>query len=63
MLSQRVKARDPGNAFQTNERVQYCYIQVKGDEKKMLQGDLVETPTFATVVSKQPVTVSLAMYR
>ena len=46
MLAQRQKARDPGNAFQTNERVPYCFIQVKGSQKGLLQGDLVETPQF-----------------
>ena len=46
MLSERVKQRDPGNAFQVNERVPYCFIEVKGSQKGLLQGDLVETPTY-----------------
>jgi DNA polymerase elongation subunit (family B) len=46
MLAERVKKRDPGNAFQTNERVPYCFIEIKGSQKGLLQGDLVETPSF-----------------
>jgi hypothetical protein len=46
MLAERVKERDPGNAFGSNDRVPYCFISVKGDEKKMLQGDMVETPSY-----------------
>ena len=33
MLAQRQKQRDPGNAFQSNERVPYCFIQIKGSQK------------------------------
>jgi len=46
MLAERVKKRDPGNAFQTNERIPYCYIELKGNTKGLLQGDFVETPQF-----------------
>lgn len=46
ILSNRMSERDPGSAPQINERVQYCFIEVKGDERKYLQGDLVESPTF-----------------
>ncbi len=44
MLAKRVKKRNPGNAFQSNDRVPYCYIQKKG--KNLLQGDRVETPFY-----------------
>jgi DNA polymerase elongation subunit (family B) len=47
MLAERVKVRDPGNAFQSNERVPYCFIEIKekkGD--KILQGNKIETPTY-----------------
>lgn len=44
ILAKRVAKRDPGNAFQTNERVQYCFIQKKG--KNLLQGEMIETPSF-----------------
>ena len=46
MLAERVKERDPGNAFQSNERVPYCFIEVKGNQKGLLQGDKVETPSY-----------------
>ena len=46
ILANRMKERDPGSAPQINERVQYCFVEVKGDEKKYLQGDLVETPDY-----------------
>ena len=38
--------RDPGSAPQINDRIQYCFIKVKGDTKKMLQGDLIENPDY-----------------
>ena len=44
ILSKRVSERDPGNAFQTNERVPYCFIDKK--EKNLLQGEMIETPSF-----------------
>jgi len=46
MLAQRMKERDPGSAPQTNERVQYCFIEKKGDQKSFLQGDLIENPQY-----------------
>lgn len=46
ILANKMKERDAGSAPQINERVQYCFIQVKGDEKKYLQGDLVESPDY-----------------
>ena len=46
MLAERVKQRDPGNAFQNNDRVPYCFVQTKGDTRRLLQGDRIETPTY-----------------
>ena len=46
-LCQRMKQRDPGNAPQSNDRIQYVAIykeQKKG--VKMLQGDKIETPEY-----------------
>ena len=45
-LAMRVAARDPGSAFSSNERVPYCFIQVKNEQAVTLQADKVETPTF-----------------
>jgi DNA polymerase elongation subunit (family B) len=47
VLADRVAERDPGNAFNLNDRVPFIYIekkQVKG--VKLLQGDMVETPEY-----------------
>lgn len=46
ILTNRIRERDPGSEPQINERVQYCFIEVNGDERKYLQGDLVETPNY-----------------
>ena len=46
ILANRMRDRDPGSAPQINERVQYCFVKVKGDERKYLQGDLVESPQY-----------------
>ena len=46
-LCQRMKERDPGNAPQSNDRIQYVAVyreQKKG--VKMLQGDKIETPQY-----------------
>lgn len=45
-LAMRVAKRDPGNAFSSNERVPYCFIQVKNEQDVKLQADKVETPTY-----------------
>jgi DNA polymerase elongation subunit (family B) len=47
VLADRVAERDPGNAFNLNDRVPFIYIekkQIKG--VKLLQGDMVETPEY-----------------
>lgn len=46
VLAERVKARNPGNAFQSNERVPYVFTETKKDREKILQGDRVETPDY-----------------
>ena len=46
MLALRQKYRDPGNAFASNDRIPYCFVEVKGNNKKLLQGDRIETPSF-----------------
>ena len=46
ILTQRMTLRDPGSAPQINDRIQYCFIKVKGDSKTMLQGDLIENPDY-----------------
>jgi len=46
ILTQKMTNRDPGSAPQINDRIQYCFIKVKGNSKNMLQGDLIENPDF-----------------
>ncbi len=48
MLALRQKERDPGNAFASNDRVPYCFVEVKGNQKDLLQGDRIETPAYIT---------------
>ena len=48
MLALRQKQRDPGNAFASNDRVPYCFVEVKGNQKDLLQGDRIETPAYIT---------------
>jgi DNA polymerase elongation subunit (family B) len=47
MLADRIKARDPGNAPASGERLGYVYIQAgTGQQASKLQGDRVETPSY-----------------
>jgi hypothetical protein len=46
-LAEKVRLRDPGNAFNLNDRVPFIYIEKKGQKGvKLLQGDMVETPEY-----------------
>lgn len=44
VLAHRMGVRNPGNAPQPNDRIPFCYIEVKGKVK--LQGDRVEHPEY-----------------
>ena len=44
VLSDRITARDPGNKPSSGDRIPYVYIH--NSNKKALQGDRIETPTF-----------------
>jgi DNA polymerase elongation subunit (family B) len=46
-LADRMMKRDPGNAPQINERVQYAAIVVP-EKKGLLQGDRIEHPDYIT---------------
>ena len=47
VLAERVKARDPGNAFQSNDRVPYVFVKIEEEKGcKYLQGDRIETPDY-----------------
>jgi DNA polymerase elongation subunit (family B) len=46
VLADRITARDPGNKPGPGDRIPFVYIACK--DKKALQGDKIETPTFIT---------------
>ena len=46
MLAKRVEQRNRGKAFQVNQRVPYCFIESKQNNKNLLQGDIIETPDY-----------------
>ena len=48
VLARRQAQRDPGNKFNSNDRVPYCFIKVPKPPKgvKILQGNRIETPKF-----------------
>ena len=45
MLAEKVRLRDPGNAYQTNERIPYVFTAT-ANRKKVLQGNRIETPEY-----------------
>ena len=44
VLADRITARDPGNKPSSGDRIPFVYVATK--DKKALQGDKIETPTF-----------------
>jgi DNA polymerase elongation subunit (family B) len=47
VLAERVRKRDPGNAFNLNDRIPFIYIEKKTQKGvKLLQGDMVEIPEY-----------------
>jgi hypothetical protein len=47
MLADRIKARDPGNAPASGDRMSFMYIlPPAGQKASLLQGDRIETPTW-----------------
>jgi len=46
VLADRITARDPGNKPGPGDRIPFAYISTK--DKKALQGEKIETPTFIT---------------
>jgi DNA polymerase elongation subunit (family B) len=46
VLADRITARDPGNKPSSGDRIPFVYIATK--DKKVLQGEKIETPTFIT---------------
>ena len=55
VLAERIKARDPGNAPASAERVQFIYVMpTPGQQAAKLQGDRVETPTYIRAKGLKP---------
>lgn len=55
VLAQRIKARDPGNAPASGERVQFIYVlPPPGQPASKLQGDRVETPGYIKAKGLKP---------
>jgi hypothetical protein len=49
VLADRIKERDEGNAFQTNDRIPYVFVQTpNAKNKKLLQGERIEHPDYIT---------------
>ena len=46
VLAERIGERDPGNKPQTNDRIQFVYVEQEPGGKKLLQGERIETPLF-----------------
>jgi hypothetical protein len=55
VLAERIKARDPGNAPASGERVQFIYVTpTPGQQAAKLQGDRVETPSYIRAKGLKP---------
>ena len=54
-LSEKIALRDPGNKPQSGDRIEFAVIKVENDDpkKKLLQGELIETPTFIKQNNKE----------
>jgi len=54
-LSEKIAQRDPGNKPQSGDRIEFAVVKVKNDDpkKKLLQGELIETPAFIKQNNKE----------
>lgn len=59
MLAQRQAARDPGNRFETNDRIPFVYFYSPAHNNNTLQGDRIETPEY---MIKYGYTIDYAYY-
>ena len=46
VLADRIEKRDPGNAPQSGDRIEYIAVKVPGLRKDALQGERIETPQY-----------------
>lgn len=49
MLAERQAARDPGNRFETNDRIPFVYYYSPAHNNNTLQGDRIETPEYMKI--------------
>ncbi len=55
VLADRIKARDPGNAPASGDRLQFIYVMPQtGQQAAKLQGDRVETPAYIRAKGLKP---------
>ena len=59
MLAERQAARDPGNRFETNDRIPFVYFYSPVHNNNTLQGDRIETPEYMQKYNK---TIDYAYY-
>ena len=59
MLAERQAARDPGNRFETNDRIPFVYFYSPVHNNNTLQGDRIETPEYMKRYDK---TIDYAYY-
>ena len=54
-LAEKIALRDPGNKPQSGDRIEFAVIKVENDDpkKKLLQGELIETPAFIKQNNKE----------
>ena len=45
-LADKISKRDPGNTPQSGDRMEYVVIKVSSNGEKLLQGDIIETPSY-----------------
>lgn len=45
-LADKISKRDPGNTPQSGDRIEFAVIKVEQKGDKLLQGDIIETPSY-----------------
>ena len=59
ILADRIAERDPGNAPQVNERIQYAHIKIKKPKTKLKPGENIENPEY---IKKHNLTIDYGHY-
>ena len=45
-LANKISQRDIGNAPQSGDRIEYAVVKIESNNKKLLQGEIIETPEY-----------------